>query len=101
MILAKDSFPALGSRIKEWYQNRWFYMKCVGDIGGSIIIDSGGIETKGGIFIGSGFCTNGKVRDIYNDFSVLVSFDISFVVGSISITYARGNTTCFVVEATV
>jgi len=61
---------------------------------------SGSIASKGGIFIGSGFCTNGKVRGIYNDFNVLVSFDVSFV-GSIAITCARGNTACFVVEATV
>jgi hypothetical protein len=64
VILAKDSFPALGSRIKEWYQNRWLYIKCVGGIGGSIIIGSFGIATKGGIFIDSGFCTSGKVRGI-------------------------------------
>jgi hypothetical protein len=100
VILAKDSFPALGSHIKDWYQNRWLYIKCVGGIGGSIIMGSGSIASKGGIFIGSGFCNNGKVRGIYNDFNVLVSFDVSFV-GSISITCARGNTACFVVEATV
>jgi hypothetical protein len=47
VILAKDSFPAL----KEWYQNRWLYIKCVGGIGGSIIIGRGVIATKGGIFI--------------------------------------------------